>query len=306
MGWHVLDMLSAAFPPKPAFTEKQLPDLSGRVYLITGANTGVGKELAQLLYAKNARVHVAARDEAKANAAIAAIRDAHPDSKGALVFLPLDLADLDAVRTAARRFLEAEQRLDVLFNNAGVMLPAAGSRTAQGYELQLGVNNVGPFLLTKLLTPLLASTAKQAPKDTVRVVWVASSAAEMVPMVPTGGVDMASIDARADTSNFGCYALSKAGNYLHGVEYAVRHTAADGVLSVPLNPGNLDSELWRTQGWLASRLLRTFVLHPSIYGAYTELFAGLSPDVTAEKSGQWGEFESFPCSLVLVNVCANG
>lgn len=224
---------------------------------------------------------------------MAAIRDVQPASTGSLVFLPLDLADLPAVKASAQRFLDAESRLDVLFNNAGVMLPAAGARTAQGYDLQQGVNNVGPFLLTKLLTPVLTATAKKAEPGSVRVVWVSSSAAEMIPIVPTGGVDMDEIDKRTEKSNFACYALSKAGNYLHGVEYAKRYTGSAGILSVPLNPGNLDSELWRTQGWLAAKFLRTFVLHAPVYGAYTELFAGLSPDVTAEKSGEWGKFNSY-------------
>lgn len=254
----------------------------------------MGKELAQLLYAKNARVYVAARSEEKANAAIAALKEAHPQSKGLLTFLALDLADLTTIKASAQKFLDSETELHVLFNNAGVMLPAAGSKTAQGYELQLGVNNIGTFLFTKFLTPTLVATAKkEATKGLVRVVWVASSAAEVVPVVPTGGVNLADIDKRGDKTNFACYALSKAGNYLHGVEFAKRY-GGDDVLSVPLNPGNLDSDLWRTQGTLTSFFLRTFVLHPAINGAYTELFAGLSPDVTPEKSGEWGKLSSLP------------
>lgn len=236
---------------------------------------------------------------------MAAIRDAHPSSSGSLVFLSLDLGDLAAVKASAARFLDIETKLDVLFNNAGVMVPAPGSRTTQGYELQLGVNNLGPFLFTKLLTPILAATAKKAEQGSVRVVWVSSMATEMVPIVPTGGMDMADIENRASKANFLCYALSKSGNYLHGVEYAKRYTASEGIVSVPLNPGNLNSDLWRTQGWLVAKMLKAFVLHPPVRGAYTELFAGLSPDVTLEKSGEWGEFFfpspifSFVASLII-------
>ena len=322
---YVLDQLSQAFPPKPQFTEKDLPDLAGKVthrspsnapsigsnfsplqvYIVTGANTGIGKELAQILYSKNARVYVAARSKDKADAAITAIREAQPSSTGDLVFLSLDLADLTTIKASAQQFLDREDKLHVLFNNAGVMHPPAGSKTKQGYELQLGVNNLGTFLFTKLLTPTLVATAKAeagAP-GSVRVVWVGSSASEMVPIVPTGGVNMADIDKRAEKSNFICYALSKAGNYLQGAEFAQRYTADTGVVSVPLNPGNLNSDLWRTQGTLASMFLKSFFLHPSVYGAYTELFAGLSPAVTVEKSGEWGKLSLLALSSCSLSMC---
>lgn len=285
---YIFNQLSQIFPPKPKFTEKELPDLAGKVYIVTGANTGVGKELAQILYSKNARVYVAARSKEKAEAAITSIREAHPTSTGELVFLLLDLADLSTIKASAQQFLDREEKLHVLFNNAGVMQPPAGSKTAQGYELQLGVNNIGTFLFSKLLTPILVATAKaetEAP-GSVRIVWVGSSASE-APLVPKGGINMADIDKRSEKNNLVCYALSKAGNYLHGAEFAQRYTKETGVVSVALNPGNLNSDLWRTQGTVASIFLKSFVLHPSIYGAYTELFAGLSPAVTVDKSGEW-------------------
>lgn len=240
-----------------------------------------------MLYAENARVYVAARSEEKAATAIDAIKAAVPTSTGQLTFLRLDLADLSTISASAKQFLTRESKLHVLFNNAGVMNPAQGSVTAQNYELQLGVNNIGTFMFTKLLTPTLVATAKVEEPGTVRVVWVSSSAAESPP-VPNGGVDIGDIAKRLDKGVFTSYALSKAGNYLHAVEMA-KQFKGDGVISVPLNPGNLASDLWRTQGSWASWFLRTFVLHAPIYGAYTELFAGLSPQVTLEKSGQWSK-----------------
>lgn len=186
----------------------------------------------------------------------------------------------------------------MLFNNAGVMNPPQGSKTAQGYELQLGVNNVGTFLFTKLLTPTLVRTARAAGTEAganpagVRVVWVSSSAAES-PMVPVGGLDLANLDYHEDKSAFHKYAVSKAGNYLHGAEFARRYRE-DGVVSISLNPGNLDSDLWRGYpGWVQAAI-RFMVLHPPINGAYTELFAGLSNEVTLEQSGGWGEPQSNP------------
>jgi retinol dehydrogenase 12 len=98
-----------------------------------------------------------------------------PASKGELVYLHLDLEDLTTVKPSALEFLSKEERLDVLWNNAAVMNTPPGSKTKQGYELQLGTNNIAPFLLTKLLTPLLVKTAQTAAKGSVRVVWVSSS-----------------------------------------------------------------------------------------------------------------------------------
>lgn len=167
------------------------------------------------------------------------------------------------------------------------MNPPGGSKTAQGYELQLGVNNIGTFLFTKLLAPTLISTAKSDGPGSVRVVWVSSSAAE-APYVPPGGVDMCDLHNRSKLSNWACYSLSKAGTILHALEFAQLHKEY-GIISVPLNPGNVNTELWRTQGRVAIIVLRVLFLHRPKYGAYSELFAGLSPEVTKDKSGEWGK-----------------
>lgn len=274
-------------------------DSPGQVYVVTGANTGVGKELSKLLYAKNAHIYIAARSEEKALRAIDDIKEASPSSTGALHFLKLDLADLSTIKASADEFLAKESRLDVLFNNAGVMMPAPGTKTAQGYELQLGVNNVGTFMLTRLLTPILVQTAKTAPSNSVRVVWVSSSAAD-APTGPTHGVEMNELNPAKPRNGLYDYMQSKAGNFLHSAEFARLH-AADGIVSVALNPGNLNSDLWRTQGKLTATFLRWFVLHPPINGAYTELFAGLSPAVTIDHPGDWSKCPKRP-SPVLTQV----
>lgn len=84
------------------------------------------------------------------------------------------------------------------------------------------------------------------------------------------------------------YGISKAGNYLHSTEFAKLYKA-DGIISLAANPGNLDSDLYRNQPAILRRILKALLLYPSIYGAYTELFCGLSPDVTLEKSGEWSK-----------------
>ncbi|KAM5347592.1 hypothetical protein ACJ41O_007416 [Fusarium nematophilum] len=275
--------LSQAFPPKPQFTESSVPDLTGRVTLVTGANTGVGREVAQVLYSKNATVWVASRSEEKGLAAIEAIKEQHPSSKGALRFLKLDLADLTTVGASADEFLAAEKRLDVLFNNAGVMTPPEGSKTKQGYELQLGTNCLGHFLFTKRLTGILKETAKTAPRDSVRVVWVASSAADA--FSPKNGFEPDNLDYKQPRNVYHKYGVSKAGNFYHNAEFAKKHKE-DGIVSVALNPGNLHSELDRTSSWWLY-YARVFTCYTPIHGAYTELFAAFTPEITVEKTGIW-------------------
>lgn len=218
-----------ALPPKPHFTEKDIPDLSGKVVIVTGSSAGVGREVAQVLYGKNATVWVAARNEEKSLKAIEGIKQQHPSSQGALKFLKLDLADLSTISASAKEFLAAENELHLLFNNAGVMTPPEGSVTKQGYELQLGTNCLGHFLFTKQLTPLLKSTAKNAPKDSVRVVWVSSSAADG--LSPKNGIELDNLDYHESRSILFKYGVSKAGNYYQNTEFAKR-LKQDSVLSV--------------------------------------------------------------------------
>ena len=137
MGWGVTDM----------------PAQDGRVALVTGANGGIGYEAALALAAKGGRVILAARNPAKGEAAVAAIREACP--KAAVRLELLDLASLASVAACAERLLAAEPRLDLLINNAGVMMPPKRQITSDGFELQFGTNYLGHFALTERLLPLL-------------------------------------------------------------------------------------------------------------------------------------------------------
>lgn len=230
-------------------------------------------------------MYIAARSAEKANAAIEEINKSIPNSSGQLIFLHLDLNDLGTIKTSVEAFLSKETKLHILFNNAGVMSPPQGSKTAQGHELQLGVNTIAPFLFTKLLTPILISTAAIEQPNTIRVIWVSSSAAELLSPKPSG-VDLNNLDYHTDKSTQVKYGVSKAGTYLHAVEFARRHRDS-GIISLALNPGNLKSDLARHSGF-AIKISTKVLCYPPVYGAYTELFAGFSPEVTMEKSGQWG------------------
>lgn len=196
--------------------------------MITGGSSGLGAELAKILYQRNGKVYIAARSEQKTNDTISRIRATHPTSKGVLIFIPLVLDDLTTIKASADQFHAHESRLDVLWNNVGVMVPPQGSKTKQGYELQYGVNNLEHFLLTKLLRPTLLATAKVAAKDSVRVVWVSSSAADNA---PKPAIDFGNMDYHNEEGVWSKYSRSKAASVIHAAEFA-RQTAGSGVISM--------------------------------------------------------------------------
>lgn len=201
---------------------------------MTGASGGLGELLVNILYQHNAKVYLAARSEAKTAKVIEGVKAAHPSSKGDLQFLSLQLDDLTTIKRTANEFLSKESRLDVLWNNAGVMIPPAGSKTKQGFELQYGVNNLGHFLLTLFLRPALESAARVAPKDSVRVVWVSSSAADTA---ANPAVDLTNMDYHREEGKWNKYARSKAASVIHSAELA-RQTKGTGIVSL------VRSRLW--------------------------------------------------------------
>ncbi|KAK3721734.1 short-chain alcohol dehydrogenase [Vermiconidia calcicola] len=279
-----------AWIPSPKLTEANLPNQAGRVFIVTGGYAGVGKELSKILYSKNGTVYVAGRSEDKAEGAIEEIKQATPSTDGRLEFLMLDLADLASIKGSVDDFLRREQRLDVLTNNAGVMTPPSGSKAAQGHELQMGTNVLGPYLFTQLLTPLLQKTAASSPPGSVRVTWAGSLATVGS---PKNGVefDEQSNSPKVHGMQGLNYGQSKAANVLLAKEYQTRYFA-DGIVSNAWNPGNLESELQRHQPWLMAKVL-SFILYPAVYGAYTELYAGWSEEAGREEMkgayyGPWG------------------
>jgi len=263
--------------PAPTFTEKTLPDQTGRVHIVTGGYAGVGQELAAILYSKGATVYVAGRSKEKAFKSIDQAKFNHPTSTGRLEFLLLDLNDLASIKTCVEAFCSRESRLDVLVNNAGVMFPPAGTTTKQGHDLQFGTNCLGPHLFTKLLHPILIHTAKSAPPNTVRVLWASSSAIEV--MAPPGGIaeNTTTHSPKILSSQQTNYGQTKVGNVLLAHE-TQQYLRQHNIVSVSFNPGNLRTELQRhLKGVMACVVDLT--LHPAIYGAYTELYSGWSEDV---------------------------
>jgi len=255
------------------FTETDVPAQTGRTALVTGANTGIGYEIARVLAARGARVLLACRDETKARAAIAGLKAQNPAAD--LGFVPLDQADLASVRRAAE-LAAAEPRLDLLINNAGVMVPPL-TRTAQGHESQFGVNHLGTFALTGLLLGKLARTSG------ARVVITSSLAHKQ------GRIDWDDIDAHRGYSPNPRYYASKLMNLLHLQELDRRLRAAGmPVAAIGCHPGIAATELirhapaplraiWPLVGW---------VLNTPAMGAWPALQA--ATDASAAPGAYYG------------------
>lgn len=276
------------FPPTPTFTDKNIGPQPNKVFLITGANQGLGYELVNILYPTGATIYLASRSEERTQQAIRSIQEAHPNAStpSTLKFLLVDMADLLSVQRAASTLVAQEQRLDILWNNAGIGGAPLGTTTAQGLEGHIGTNCVGPLLFTQLVLPLLRNAAASAEKGSVRIVWTASLMVES--HSPPGGLDFSAIDSGKTMDSSVDYAASKTGHYFLCHE-AAKAWSPDGVLSVVQNPGNLDTEAYRYVPGFLRAMLRFLVLHETRYGAYTMAYAGLSGEVeNGEYIWPWG------------------
>lgn len=229
---------SATYPDRP---------LHGRIALITGANTGIGRIAAIELARRGAHLFLACRSEACTRPVIAEIAALHNGSRA--LWLPLDLGDFASVRACARAFLALDMPLHLLVNNAG--LAGARELTASGFEPAFGVNHMGHFLLTRLLTERLVQSAP------ARIVTVASRAHARVSCIDWNSV------RRPPRSPLGAleYCASKLANVLFSAELA-RRVAGTGVTTYALHPGVVATDFWRRfPGWMQP-LLRAFMISP--------------------------------------------
>ncbi|KAJ7207900.1 NAD(P)-binding protein [Mycena pura] len=273
------DYLAQSFPPESKFKVEDIPDLTGKVIIVTGGNTGVGYEIIKALLPKNAKVYMASRSEAKAKAAIAKLKE--ETSKEAL-FLQIDLSDVESIKQAAEEFKTKETELHVLFNNAGVMIPPFEKMTAQGFDLQFGTNVLGPYVLTKRLLPLLLSGAQSSPDHKARIVNTSSSA-----QMFTNTIDLATAKegpARSKAGNAKMYLYSKFGTVVLSNEFARRY-GEQGIVSTSLNPGNLKTDIVRDTPRLFMLLFGWLFSAPP-FGALTPLWAGVSPE-TVDMNGKY-------------------
>jgi retinol dehydrogenase 12 len=241
-------------------------DLDNRTFVITGANTGIGRETARALAGGGAQVFFACRSEAKTRPVIDQI--ATQTGNAALEFLALDLSDLSSVRACAAAFLATGAPLHGLINNAGL----AGQRglTESGFELGFGTNHVGPFLLTGLLLDRLRESAP------ARIVTVASAA-----HYGARGIDFEAVRKPTKSlTGMPEYAVAKLANVLHAQELA-RQLAGTGVTTYALHPGVVASDIWRRVPWPARSLMKRRMRSPQ-QGAETSLYCATDPGLAGE------------------------
>ncbi len=247
-------------------TNTDLTTLKNKTVLVTGASAGIGKATAQALVDAGARVVVAARSVAKAQAAVDALKQRRPDAT--VSFVAVDLASLASVRAAAQTYLDSGADLDVLINNAG--LAGARGLTQDGFEITVGTNHVGPYLLTKMLLPRLIA----APQG--RIVNVASRA-----HYGARSIDFAA--ARATTASrtgINEYGVSKLMNVLHAKALA-RQLTHTRVTTYALHPGVVASEVWREVPAPLRALIKLFMINTE-QGALTSLYCAADASLSHE------------------------
>jgi retinol dehydrogenase 12 len=241
-------------------------DLSGKVALITGANTGIGQVTALELARSGAHVIAACRSASKTEPVLAAIRAETGNPK--VEFLELDLGDFASVRACAAAFLARDLPLHLLINNAGL----AGSRgiTKSGFELAFGVNHMGHFLLTQLLLDRIRASAP------ARIVTVASRA-----HYRAKGIDFAAQRERTRTRTALVeYGVSKLANVLFSAELA-RRLQGSGVTTYSLHPGVVASEIWRSIPQPFRFFAKLGMITPE-QGAQTTLYCATSARCASE------------------------
>jgi NAD(P)-dependent dehydrogenase (short-subunit alcohol dehydrogenase family) len=257
-----------------SWTEANIPDLTGKTVVVTGANSGLGLETTRLLASRGAHVIMACRTRAKAEAALQDVRDQLP--KASVEFIRLDLSELASIRAFGEAVMAAHDKLDVLINNAGVMaIPRR--ETADGFEMQLGTNHLGHFALTSVLMPLLMKT------PAARVVTVSSL------MHRVGAMRFDDLHGRRSYDKWRAYNQSKLANLLFCYELDRRLRVVDAdVCSVAAHPGYSATNLQGVGPQLSgSKLAGRFyaftnkvAAQPAQMGAMPSIFAAVGEPVS--------------------------
>lgn len=240
-----------------------LPDLAGKTAIVTGANSGIGFETARSLAGRGARVILACRNPERGGPAAEQIRQEYPG--GEVHFLPLDLGNLSSVRAFVEKFKAEQTALDILCNNAGLMM-CPYAKTTDGFEMQFGTNHLGHFALTGLLLDNIRSTPG------ARVVTVSSSYHK------SGQIDFANLNAEQSYSRDKAYQQSKLANLLFAFELQRRfHSNGIDAISVAAHPGYAATNLQRYH--LLFRFTNLFFAQSAADGALPTLYAATASDV---------------------------
>ncbi|GIJ82681.1 hypothetical protein Asppvi_001192 [Aspergillus pseudoviridinutans] len=264
-------------PTSVSFSPDKMPDLSGKVILVTGGTAGLGAATV-LHLAKHsqppAHIYISGRNAKRADELIKQV--AGSNSPTPVSFLPCDLASLASVNEAAETILSQESRLDILMCNAGVM-PQAPALTKDGYEVQFGTNHLGHALLIQKCLPLLQRTAEE--HSDARIVLLTSLAFHLH---PRAGIAFSDLKTVQNLLAFGAgpwirYGQSKLANLLYARELARRYPA---ITCVSVHPGVVSTEMVENLSWWnrASIYLTNIgkVVKPA-EGAYTQLWAATAP-----------------------------
>ena len=258
---------------KHNWNANQLGDQTGRVTIVTGSNSGIGFETARVLAEKGATVIMACRNLDKANPKADEIRKRHPGTN--VEVMQLDLSNLDSVRAFAEAFRAKHSRLDLLVNNAGIMVPPYG-KTAQGFETQFGVNHLGHFALTGSLLDLITNTPGS------RIVTVSSVAHYM------GKIRFSDLNFETGYNAQSAYGQSKLANLLFTYELQRRLAAAGkDTVAVAAHPGWTATSLQENSK--AIKFMNRFFAQQPPDGALPTLYAATDPTVNgAEYYGPSG------------------
>ncbi len=256
------------------WTTADIPDQSGRVALVTGANSGLGLHTSLGLARRGARVLMACRDAGRAEQALRRLRAEVPDATAELI--SLDLASLDSIEAAARDVTARTSSLDLLIDNAGIMAVPRGL-TADGFERQLGTNHLGHFALTGRLLPLLLSA------PAARVVVVSSGAHRM------GRVRFEDLMGERSYGRWQAYAQSKLANLLFARELEHRATGTS-LLVAAAHPGYAATHLQVGHGSAVQgavmKVSNALLAQSDARGAWPSLYAATMPDVRT--GDYWG------------------
>lgn len=259
----------------------------GKVIIVTGANTGIGKETAWELARRRAKVYMACRDMQKCEAAREEIV---LDTKNKYVYCrQCDLASLESIREFVKNFKFQEKRLDVLINNAGVMR-TPNTKTKDGFELQLGVNHMGHFLLTNLLLDVLKDSTPS------RIINVSSVAHKR------GVINKEDLNSDKSYDPSSAYAQSKLANILFTNELA-KKLEGTGVTANSMHPGIVDTEIIRHMGffnsWISKIFLKPFVwpfIKNAKQGAQTIIYLALDDRVEKTTGKYFSNYEEVEVS----------
>ncbi|KAJ4493681.1 NAD(P)-binding protein [Lentinula edodes] len=277
-------ILSQLFPPKPRWSVDKIPDLTGKVAIVTGGNVGIGKATCKHLLLKGCTVWLAARSKAKAEEAIAELKE---ETGQEALFLALDLNDLRAVKESAENFKSQSTALHILICNAGVMVPPIEQLTSQGYDLQFGVNALGHFLLIQHLLPFLKTSSSSVSET--RIVWVSSSVQYYFRGPPVNYDNLTDTPSRKRLGTQQLYCQSKFITVMLGYHLAkvLAEDTSSNVICIVLDPGNIKTDLQRYHSpSLLRSIMNSVILYPVSKGVLSQLYAATDP-AAAQYNGKY-------------------